>query len=84
MIRGVCLAICLVAFLLGDATVARADVSRGERRTTTDSPRLLTRAIEDHRLLLPPLTRAKFRRPVGCPAGLMSTQLQSADRESKE
>ena len=30
MIRGVCLAICVFGFLLGDATVARADHHRGE------------------------------------------------------
>lgn len=82
MIRGVCLAICLVAFLLGDATVARVDVSRGERRTTTDSPRLLTRAIEDHGLQLARLTPAKSRRPWDATPG--STQTQLAKCESKK
>lgn len=83
MIGGVCLASCLVAFLLGDPTVARADVSHGERQTRADSPRVLSRAIEDHVLLHSPLARAKFPRPWDATRGLTSTQLAKCESRKK-
>jgi hypothetical protein len=82
MIRRVCLAICLFGFLIGDATVARADGPRGEPRATAASPFLLSRSLEVQGLQLARLTPAKSRRPWDATPG--STQTQLAKCESKK
>ena len=83
LIRGVVLASCLLAFLLGDATVARADVSGRERQTTADLSRLLSRAIDDHVFQLSPLAPAKFRRPWDATQGVTKTQLARCESKKK-
>jgi hypothetical protein len=84
MIRGVCLASCLLAFLLGDATVARADASRGERQTTADSPFLLSRAaLEDHGFQLARLAPAKSRRRWDATQGSPQTHLAKCESKKK-
>jgi hypothetical protein len=65
MIRGVCVASCLLSFVLGDPTIARADTSRSERRTAADSPFLLSRALNDHEFPLAQLASAKGASAVG-------------------
>jgi hypothetical protein len=80
MTKYVCVATCLTAFLLTNATVVRAGPARGGRQTTAGSPFLLSGAIDDYRRQL---ARAESRRPWDASQGSARMQLKKCESKKK-
>jgi len=76
------LAICLLAVLLGNAAVARADPATQERQSLSGSPSLLSKAIEGY-LQQRRLARATSGRPWDVSQGSTKTHLAKCHSKRK-